>query len=280
MVKTYGIIQGPISTGFDMAGPCFMDGLPYLLSNIFGDETATGTGPTTHAFSVLNTGTAQPKTLTIVHYQGMPVTTHARSYSGCALSDLTITGNSESSLIMYQAKGLGWQSLDVPTTPPVFAPTVVQPQAAWRYGVGMGGTVVGAPNKTIRDFSLTISRELRVENTLQNLQTPYIIQRGAVTVTGQFTVAVPSDETFLNYLLNNTQPQLQIAGSIGATTTLYGLQIDSLLAAMQDVTIKTDEVALGYTATFECVANTTNAGASGGYSPIKVTVSNQTAGAY
>lgn len=280
MVATYGVIQGPISIGWDMAGPCFMDGLPYLLSNILGDETATGTGPTTHAYSVLNSGTAQPGSLTIVHYQGMPATTHARSYSGCVLSDLTITGNAESSLIGYQAKGLGWQSLDVPTTPPTYAPTVIQPQAAWRYGLGMGGTVVGAPNKTVRDFSLTISRELKVENTLQNVQTPYIIQRGKVTVTGSFTVTVPSDETFLNYLLNNTQPQIQIAGSIGATTTLYGLQLDMLLGAMQTANIKTDELALGYNVTFEAVANTTNAGASGGFSPIKVTVTNQTAGAY
>lgn len=280
MVKTYGMIQGVRQAGWSMAGPCYMDGLPYLLSNILGDETATGTGPTTHVFSVLNSGTAQPGSLTMVHYQGMPATTHARYYSGCCLSDLTITGNAESSLVMYQAKGLGWTSGDVPTTAPVFAPTVVAPQAAWRYALGVGGTIVGAPDLTVRDWSITISRELRPEYTLQNAQVPFIIQRGAVTVTGSYTVAVPSTEAWLNYLINNTQPQVQLGGSIGATTTLYGLQFDMLLSAMQTVALKNDEVALGYNATFEAVANTTNAGASGGYSPIKVTVSNQTAGAY
>lgn len=280
MVDLYGRQNGPIHVEWEMQGPAFMDGLPYLLKNILGDETATGTAPTLHALSVLNSGTAQPTSLTMVHYQGMPATTHARIYTGCVLSELTIAGNSESSLITYDAKGMGWASSVYPTTPPVFAPSVVAPQAAWRYQVGVGGTVSGAPNKTIRDFSVTIARALRVENTLQNSQLPFIIQRGTVTMTGSFSVTVPADETFLTQYLAGTQPQLQILGGVGTGATAYGLQLDTQLADWDSVDLKTDEEALGYAVAFSAIGNTTNAGASGGFSVVKATVSNQTAGAY
>lgn len=278
MVDFYGRQQGVMHTEWQMAGPAFMDGLPFLVNNILGDITSTGTLPVSHAMSLLNSGSAQPGSLTLVHWQGTPATTSARAYPGACLSELTITGNVESSLMSYTAKGLAYPSLVVPTTPPVFAPSVVAPQATWRYLLGIGGPASGGTKVvTLREFSLTISRALRAEYTMQNLQSPYIIQRGAVSVTGSFTFVAVADETVYAPLLSNTQPQIQIIGDVGAGATDFGLTLDMLLGAYDTAKINTSEEAIGYDVTFVAVANTTNVGASGGYSPIKVTVRNQTA---
>jgi hypothetical protein len=55
------------------------------------------------------------------------------------------------------------------------------------------------------------------------------------------------------------------------------LQIDIQLAAFQVADIKREAEAVGFATEFKAVDNSTNAGASGGLSPIKVTVSNNTA---
>ncbi len=173
---------------------------------------------------------------------------------------------------------MAWIGQDVPTTPPTFSFSAVNPQAAWRYKVGMAGPASGGTLVSVcRDFTITISRKLRPEFTLQNSQNPFIIQRGPITVTGGFTASVPADETILNYMINNTQPQLQILGDVGAGATNFGLTLDILLGAFDAVSHKLDEEAIGLDATFAAIANTTNVGASGGYGPLKVTVRNQTA---
>jgi len=276
MADTHGRVQGVMHTEFEAAFPLFMDGLPHLLYNILGELSTAGTLPNVHSIDLLNSGTAQPPSHTFVHWQGLPATTQARVYAGACLSELTVSGNSESSLLSVTCKGLAYPSSIYPTSAPVPTYSTVLPQAAWRYQIGLGGTVAGAPNAKIRDWSFTITRELRAEWTAQNSQSPYIIQRGKVSTSGALTVAVPSDETEFLYLINNTQPQMQIKGSVGAAGTLFGLQIDSQVTAMDTARLKLDEEAIGYDVTWIGIANTTNVGASGSYSPAKFVVSNQT----
>lgn len=280
MVDSYGEIQGPKNVEFAVNGPVFCDWLPFFVKNILGDNTTTGAGPYTHAMSVLNTGTAQPSSLTLVDGGQLAATALARTYSGCCLSELTIKGNPESTLLEWSAKGLGWASADAPGAP-TWAPSADAPMAAWRTGIGVGGTFGAMPNATIRNFEVTITRALKVEWTSQNSQNPYIIQRGVVGVTGNFYVSVPSDETMLDYWLNNTQPQLQFLIDNGqASTAQRRVTIDMLLGSFQSTKINRSEEAIGYDVTFKGVANTTNAGASLGYSPIKVTTINNTASGY
>lgn len=278
MAKIHGRVQGPVHTEFDFAAPMFLDGLPHLLYNILGELSTAGSAPNVHSVSLLNSGTGQGPSHTFVHWQGLPATTRARVYAGACLSELTVSGNADSSLVSVTAKGLAYPSSIYPTSEPVPTYSTVQPQASWRYQIGLGGTVAGAPNVHIREWGFTITRELRVENTGRNSQAPYIIQRGAVSTSGTFTVSVPSDETEFLYLVNNSQPQMQIKGDNGGTgATLFGLQIDSLVTAMDTARINTGEEAIGYDLTWIGIANTTNVGASGGYAPAKFVVSNQTA---
>lgn len=277
MAAIHGRIQGPLHEEIAFQGPAFMDILPLLLNNILGDITSSGTLPVSHAISLLNSGTAQPGSLTMVAWSGMPATGGSRVYPGVCLSELTIAGNADSALITYQAKGMSWISSDAASAI-TYAPTPVQPMASWRYALGLAGPASGGTqNKTVRDFSLTIARQLRAENVFQNSQNPALIVRGNVDITCSLTSTVPGDETFVTYLLANTQPQLQLIGDIGTGATNYGMTIDMQQAAWDTNAIKTDEEVLGYNGTVRGIANTTNAGASGGMSPIKVTIRNQTA---
>jgi hypothetical protein len=108
-----------------------------------------------------------------------------------------------------------------------------------------------------------------------------VIYRGAVDVEGKLNFSVPADEVnSMAYLLNNTQPQLQVVVDNGLTlANNRNLQVDCQLAAYQTSKINRSEEAVGYDTTFKAVMNSTNAGASGGLSPIKVTFKNNTAAA-
>ena len=283
MAKTHGRSQGPIHESFSFAAPMFPDGIGYLLKNILGDLTTTGAGaPFTHAFSLLNSGTGQPSSLTIVHQNLLSATTGQRYYPGACLSELTLKGNADSEYIGVEAKGMTWPSSPVPSSAIAPTYTAVTPIPFWRAAMGIGGPASGGTqNKHIREWSLTITRELRAENTAQNSQNPYIIQRGAVSMSGSLTVTVPSDETELLYLANNTQPQYQLLASQGASTTLTSIQVDHQVCAWDTAKDKLDEEAIGFDVTVIGIANTTNAGASGGTSPGKITIQNAvTAGTY
>lgn len=276
MVKTYGVIQGPQMVDFSGNGPVFFDWLPYLVKNILGGLDTTGAGPYTHVGTVLNSGTGQPGSLTFTDWQGPTATTQARTYSGCCLSELTLKGNPESTLLEWSMKGSGWASAAYPTSPPVFSPSTDSPVAAWRCSLQLAG----APNLTTREWEVTITRELKLVYTNQNAQTPFVIARGPVTVTGSLQFAAPSDETALNYLRNNTQPALNLVIDNGlATTSQRRLTLDLALTAFDTVKIDRQDVPVGYASTFESVAATSLAGASSGYSPIKATIINNTVGA-
>lgn len=231
------------------------------------------TSPYSDAFAVLNSGSAQPSSLSITDWQGPTATVAARVYPGCCLSELTIKGNAESSTMMIDAKGMGW-----PSVPASVAPTPILtgalPQAAWQGQIGLNGTVGGAQVKTVSDFEIAIKRVVEVIYTAQNSSNPYFIQRGKVSVSGKYTV-VAADETSLTYLNSNTQPQTQwiVTNGLSGASAL-ALQVDVLNAAYQTSKINRGKAAVGYDVTWDAIANTTNTGVSGGYGPVVITTQN------
>ena len=352
MAEVYGRQEGVIKTEFSMKGACFVDTLPFLLSNILGDITYTGgtnvgssttttsniavgqttaftvtsatgisvgtvlavgtgatlelitaatgttglnvvpaagfvfahssgatvqpvTGPFSNAFSLLNTGSAQPSTLTLIHYLGPTATTSARAYPGACLSELNLTYNAETMLFTFDAKGSSWPSVPAAALPTP-NPTAITPIASWRAILGIGGPASGGTLlKYVADGAINIKRQLDIVFTAQNQQVPYDIVRGTLGIAGKLNfVAVPDESQLLN-MLNNSQPQLQVIVDNGQSGTAHGLiQFDAQQAAYMDFIPETGKAAVGYTGAFDAIANTTNAGVSAGYSPGKVTVLN------
>lgn len=242
------------------------------VAHTLGDTVQPITVPYTTTFSTLNAGNGQPTSLTITDFQGPTATTGTRAYPGMCLSELTLKGTVESSGIDYTAKAMGWPSASAAAF--TTAPSTARLQPSWEGRVGLAGTVVGTPILTVNEFEISIKRELEMIYTAGNTQNPYFIQRGKVTASGRLN-AVVSDETFLTYLNSNTQPQLQIIISNGLTLgNLLSIQIDVQNAAFRDSKIQRGKAAVEYSANFDCRATTTNAGYSGGFSPLSITVQN------
>lgn len=281
MVETYGRVQGVGNAEHNIGGPVYCDGLGFWLNNILGDLTTTPGTPNLHAFSVLNTGSAQPGSLTLADWEGPPASSQTRVWPGFCLSELTLKGNAASTFIEWSGKAMGWLS-SVAGAAQTSAPTTVAPIAAWRTKLGVGGPAAGGTLISYMDeWEVTISRKISVEFTAQNSQNPFFIQRGPIDVTGSLHFSKPPDEVIaITPLLTNTQPQVQIVatnGGVGAG--LLSVQLDMQTTAWDTSKINRGDEAVGYDTTFKALANTTNAGASGGYSPLKASIQNSVAGA-
>jgi Phage tail tube protein len=239
------------------------------------------TGPYTQAHSLLNSGSGQPVSHTITHFLGPTAVSGARQYPGACLSELGLKWNAESELLTWSGKATTYPSVTLGSAP-VAAPSTVLPVASWRMAVGIGGPAAGGTLVgTVTDGELTIKRDLSPYYTVNGSQSPYIIQRGGLSVEGKLNF-VAADESPLLYMLNNTQPQLQLVLDNGLTgTNKIVFQVDCQVAAFTEVEPDGSKDAVEYGTTWNAVLNTTNAGGSGGYSPIKVSVTNNVpAGTY
>lgn len=228
-------------------------------------------GPFTYVTSLLNSGSGQPTSHTLTHFLG-PNSTGARQYPGFVANELDLKFNVESELLSYDVKGVSWPSV-IPGAAPVAAPGTTLPVASWRTTIGIGGTAIGSPVNTVTDGEINIKREATPIFTATGVQTPYIIQRGGLSVEGKLNFSAVSDESALLYMLNNTQPQIQIITTNGLSgAAAITVQVDMQVAAFNSADPDTSKTAVGYQNAFKALFNTTNAGGSGGMSPIKVSV--------
>ncbi len=237
------------------------------------------TGPFTHVFAVLNqsasvggTNGAQPPTHTATDYTSLTTSVGARAYPSLALSALDFTLNSEQ-LFMAKATGISWPSAAAASTP-TNSTTFVSPVAAWRTTLTIGTVSI----YDVGDLTVNLKRELGVYWELQGTQSPFIVARGALDAAGAAKFTVPSDETALNYMLNNTQPAMSVAVS----NNVSGTGTISYTFAMQYADFFKSKpvrsgVLVGYDNEYRTHANTTNVGGSAGLGQVTVTVINNVA---
>jgi hypothetical protein len=256
---------------------------PVQRSHLTAATVQPVTAPFNGKFSVLNSGNGQPVTHTLTHFQGTPTGSGARQYSSACLSDLTLKWNAETALFTYEAKGMAWAS-NIAAAPPTAAPSTVPPIASWRALLGVAGPASSTTLvATATDGEIVIKRTLDAVYTAQNSQNPYIIQRGAVGVTGKlnfvavtnaFGGASPAEQPYL-YMLNNTQPQLQLVldnGAAGAAKITH--TINTQQAAVTAAAYDGSKSAVMYKADFKAIPTVTDAGNSGGISPMAYTLAN------
>ncbi|MBY8341813.1 hypothetical protein JYK17_17425 [Streptomyces sp. KC 17012] len=348
---SFAQIPGVATSDLDLGGPVFLDGLGYLLRNIMGDLSVTGTstgsggttlsasaaagattistaatipdgtvvqigtgataevfttgtptgsgpytiplstpsgglvyshassqpvqpvtGPYTYAWALLNSGTGQPISHTLTHMLGPTATSGARQYPGACFSEMGFKWNSESDLFTFDAKATSWPSVPLGSAP-VANPGSVAPIPSWRMAVGIAGPASGGTLiSTVTDGEISMKREINPYFTGNGVQTPYIIQRAGLTVEGKLNF-VAADESPLLYMLNNTQPQLQLLISNGLSGLNAGsVQFDFAKAAFVEAEPDGSKTAVEYSNSFKAVLNTTNAGGSGSYSPCKISV--------
>lgn len=233
----------------------------------------TVVAPFTHTFSLLNTAPyGQPVTHTITHHQGISGTYGARQYAYWCASELEFTMNAEQ-LFMSSVKGTSYLGQAAASSPTNTLSTAAA-QANWQLLAGLGGPATGGTLiSDVMDATLTIGRAVKPLFTLDGSQTPYIIARNGLEISGKLT-QLAQDESPMLDMLNNVQPQLQLVMSNGKTgASLLSVTFNLQVAAYDTVKLNAaDEIQ--YDVTFKAIANSTNAGASGGLSPGSIIVQN------
>lgn len=270
MASQYGAVLGPAVSEIEFEGPGFMDSLGALLHNILGDY-AVGTVADSvypHTFGLLNSGTGQPPTHTLIDSQQLTATVGARAYPGACLSELTLSGNAEG-LFEISGKATAYPS-EAASAAMTNTPTAETIVPAWKSTVSIAGS--SAPN--ISEWSVSMERELMVAHTADGTQGPYVIGRGPLTVSAKLTLVALDETPLTTGLLTNQQPALVITvNNGGSTSALRELVMTMTKAAYSEATQKRDTL-LGYDVAVQAQANSTDAAASGGLSPIKCVLKN------
>jgi len=249
-------------------------GYPLRFPHTSGATVATVSAPFTSTFALLNSDLgyagvpgAQPPTHTLTDYTALTPNVGARSYPSACLSKLDFTGNAEQ-LLEVKFTGNSWPSAPASASP-VKSLTAVEPVAAWQSTIKIGGT----PVYDIGDWAVSVTRKLQAYYTAQGSNIPFIIARGELSITGTLNFTVAEDESALSYMLENSQPSLSITvsnGQTGAAET--SLTFTASRAAFTKSAPTRNSVLIGYDTTFDCVANPTDVGGSGGMAPGKFTL--------
>lgn len=263
MVTTYGHVPGPLSGTMDIAGDVFPDTIGYLLAAILGDLTETGSAaPYSHAFSVLNSGNGQPHSYTL----NDNYVAGNRQYAGAKFAELDLKYGPDG-FITYTAKAttLGSASATVPTQSFTGAP----PLAGWQSVVSIGGT----PAAGVMDAEVNIKRSVTVVKAVDGTQGPYQLWSGPISVDGKLTLVMENDTQLTNYL-TGVGPAIDLNYTAGTGATAVGLDVHMSKPVYSGADISRGKDYIELAVSFTADANTTDIGASAGYSPIKVTLTN------
>ena len=267
MVDFFTAVPGQSWSTWDCSGIAYPDTVGYWLASVLPDVVTTGVGPFVHTFAPLNTGSAQPKGYSIADYSGLGATSGARYFPGAGVSDLTFKYDAMGMLI-YDVKTIAYPSSLVPTAAPTKTFGTLLPTAAYIPTITIGGSVI----TNVQSGDIKISRPLTAIHAATGTVAPYNIFSGKVSVSGSMLV-VAEDETELLRYLNSTQPSLDItfgAGSNAATALTF--HSTSVVYKPADVVRSKDyaEIQIAWKAR----GNVTDVGASGGFSAMKVSLTN------
>lgn len=262
-VDIYGSQQGKSQSEIEIdESPVFVDTIGWPLLQILGEEAVSGAGPYTHNFTSLNSGDMQPPALTWIERVS---TIGVKAWPGVQLSEVTLTIDADG-LVTWTGSGMGYPTPGVGT--PTEAWSTIQPFAGWRMAWTLNGSAIQPLN-----VEITFSREIEVKKTANNSQNPYAIWVGklGVEISGEI---IAEGDTHPAALLADTQGACVLTGTKGAGATTETLTITCSKTAYDSVAVTRGQPEVHYDIALKAIANTTDVGVSGGFSPAKVTVVN------
>ena len=263
----YNYIPGRTRSTVDYGGAVFADTVGYAIAGVLGSVTTTGaSAPFTHTISLFNSiavgGDVQPISYTLTDFYAVDV----RSYPGCQFSDFSLKFNADG-MLEYDAKTTGFLSEVVATPNPSFS--TILPTPVWRGTVSIGGSAVS----TAMTGNIDMKRPATPIYGISNTQDPYQVFLGPLEVTGKITFVMDNDSELLNFL-NNSQPALVFNWAYGAGASAVQIQATLTKGAYTTGVIERGEDFVQVSVDFNAQANTTDDGASGGFSPIKWVLQN------
>jgi hypothetical protein len=266
-VLNYNYIPGRTRSTVDFGGAVFADTVGYAIAGVLGSVATTGaSAPFTHTISLFNSlvsgGDVQPISYTLTDFYAVDV----RSYPGCQFSDFSLKFNADG-MLEYDTKSTGFQSETVSDPTPTFS--TVLPTPVWRGTVSIGGSAVS----TAMTGNIDMTRPATPIYGISNTQDPYQVFLGPLEVTGKITFVMDNDSQLLNFL-NNSQPALVFNWAYGAGASAVQIQATLTKGAYTTGVIERGEDFVQVTVDINAQSNTTDAGSSGGFSPIKWVLQN------
>lgn len=263
----YNYIPGRTRSTVDFGGAVFADTVGYGIAGLLGSVATTGaSAPFTHTISLFNSlasgGDVQPISYTLTDFYAVDV----RSYPGCQFSDFSLKFNADG-MLEYDAKSTGWASETVSDPTPTFS--TILPTPVWRGTVSVGGSTVA----TAMTGNIDMKRPATPIYGISATQDPYQVFLGPLEVTGKITFVMEDDSELLNFL-NNTQPALVFNWAYGSGAAEVQIQATLTKGAYTTGVIERGEDFVQVSVDFNAQANTTDDGASGGFSPIKWVLKN------
>lgn len=261
-VDVYGLLPGQKGSELDLGGSVYADTIGWMLASVLPDLTVTGaSAPYTTTFSTLNSGDTQPKSQTWTIYD--PLGTYL--YAGQQCSEFGLKWNADG-LLEWSAKYNGWAYATGTTPTPSFS--AVAPVANWATVTQIGGSAI-----FVQDGELTIKRAVTVIKGAAGTQNPYRVWSGDVSVDGKLTL-VMENTTQRTAFQAGTPTAVDFAYTQGSGGTQNGLELHSSVAKFTEGTPNYGKDYIELPVAFRSIGNTTDIGASGGYSPIKATLTN------
>jgi len=266
-VVNYNYIQGRSRSTFDFGGAVFADTIGYSIAGLLGSVATTGvSAPYTHTISLKNSlaseADVQPISYTLTDFYAVDV----RSYPGCQFSDFSLKFNADG-MLEYDAKTTGWASTTVADPTPTFS--TVLPTPVWRGTVSIGGASVSYAMEGNIDMTRAATPIYGISNT----QNPYQIFLGPLEVTGSIKFVMDNDSELLRFL-NNSQPAIVLDWAYGSGATAVQISATITKGAYTAAVIERGDDFVSVTIELNGQANTTDAGSTGGYAPIKWVLKN------
>jgi hypothetical protein len=266
-VVNYNYIPGRTRSTFDFGGAVFADTIGYSIAGLLGSVATTGaSAPYTHTISLENSLTSdvdvQPISYTLTDFYAVEV----RSYPGCQFSDFSLKFNADG-MLEYDAKTTGWASSTVADPTPTFS--TVLPTPVWRGTVSIGGASVA----TAMEGNIDMTRAATPIYGISNTQNPYQIFLGPLEVTGSIKFVMDND-TELTRFLTNSQPAIVLNWAYGAGAAAVQIQATITKGAYTAAVIERGDDFVSVTIELNGQGNTTDAGSTGGFAPIKWVLQN------
>ena len=261
-VDSFSEADGVFHGTFNVEGDVFADSFGHWLLSILGEEAVAGAGPYTHAFTGLNTGDQQPPGTTLWDNYSANI----RRYPGAQCTALNISWE-DNGLLAYSAEFLTMG--DTPVAAPVSSYGTLPPYPAWA-GTCLIAGVAAYPLGGNCNITRPNSEPVHVQD---GSQSPRHIWVGALSVEGSINLLMEND-TYYQQFVDNTQPTIDINFATGAGATATGLRLLMSKASWRTPEPDLSSSYVKLNIPYKGLGNTTDAGASGGYSPIKATLTN------
>jgi hypothetical protein len=266
-VVNYNYIPGRKRSTFDYGGAVFADTIGYSIAGIMGSVATSGaSAPYTHTISLKNSLTSgtdtQPISYTLTDFYAVNV----RRFPGCQFSDFSLKFNADG-MLEFDTKTTGFSSSTTTDPTPTFS--TVLPTPVWQGTVSIGGSAVSYSMEGNIDMTRAVTPIYGISQT----QDPFQVFLGPLEVTGTVKFIMTSDAELTRYL-TNTQPAIVLNWAYGAGASAVQIQATITKGAYTAAAIERGDDFVSVTVELNGQGNTTDAGSTGGFAPIKWVLQN------